>query len=322
MRGLATAEELNSWELRGLAHYRVGQALLFLGDHANAADHLRKSVAALDHDAGRELFRFGGLALAFVTSFAAWTLAEIGEFAEAEAVGLMGFELAAKANHAYSITAACFGLAHGWIRQGRFADAIRVLEQGVEQIKLHSVEATTDPVVTRLIYAYWRAGQIEQAHKLGDSHEVLSFALLSSFYFLLPAIGLGPDRIDATRRKAHEVRDIAMLRGERGSLAWLEHLLGDIAMASSPPDLGEAEKRYQAAAAIAGELGMRPLTMECHFGLGEVARSAGREDKARSEFSSALALAQAMQCAAAAEKAQRFLSDCFSNAYQADDRPA
>jgi class 3 adenylate cyclase/tetratricopeptide (TPR) repeat protein len=322
MRGLATAEELDSWELRGLAHYRVGQALMFLGDHANAADHLRKSVAALDHGAGRELFRFGGLALAFVTSFAAWTLAEIGEFAEAEAVGLMGFELAAKANHAYSITAACFGLAHGWIRQGRFADAIRVLEQGVEQIKLHSVEATTDPVVTRLIYAYWRAGQIEQAHKLGDSHEVLSFALLSSFYFLLPAIGLGPDRIDATRRKAHEVRDIAMLRGERGSLAWLEHLLGDIAMASSPPDLAEAEKRYQAAAAIAGELGMRPLTMECHFGLGEVARSAGREDKARSEFSSALALAQAMQCAAAAEKAQRFLSDCFSNAYQADDRPA
>jgi tetratricopeptide (TPR) repeat protein len=215
-----------------------------------------------------------------------------------------------------------FGLAQAWIRQGRFTDAILVLEQGLEQIKLHSVEAAIDAVVTRLVYAYWRAGQIEQAHKLGDGHEILSFAMLSSFYFLLPAIGLGADRIDASLRKAREVRDVAMLRSERGSLAWLEHLLGDIAMASNPPDLVEAETRYQAAAAIARELGMRPLAMECHFGLGGVARSAGGEDEARSEFNSALALAQAMQCVAAAEKAQRFLSDCFSGTYQVDNRPA
>ena len=61
LRGLAAAEELDSWELRGLAHYRVGTALLFLGDHIAAADHLRKSVATLDHEAGRTLRRFGGL---------------------------------------------------------------------------------------------------------------------------------------------------------------------------------------------------------------------------------------------------------------------
>ena len=103
---------------------------------------------------------------------------------------------------------------------------------------------------------------------------------------------------------------MAVLRGERGSLAWMEHLLGDIAMATVPPELVEAEKRYQAAAAIAGELGMRPLTMECHFGLGEVARLAGREDEARSEFRSAFALAQDMRIAAVVEKAERFLSDC------------
>jgi tetratricopeptide (TPR) repeat protein len=312
MRGLAIAEELDSWELRGLAHYRAGQALLFLGDHTGAADHLRKSIAALDHDAGRELFRFGGLTLAFVTTFTAWTLAEIGEFAESEAIGLMGFELATKANHAYSISVACFGLAHGWIRQGKFAEAIRVLEQGLEQIKLHSVEAAVDPVLTRLVYAYSRAGQIEQAHKLGDDHKIESFALLSSFSFLLPAIGLSSDRINASLRKAHEVHDMVTLRGERGTLAWMDHLLGEIAMATSPPELTEAEKRYQAAAAIAGQLGMRPLAMECHFGLGEVASSAGQEDKARSELRSALALAQDMGCAAATKKAQLFLSECSS----------
>jgi class 3 adenylate cyclase/tetratricopeptide (TPR) repeat protein len=322
MRGLMTAAELDSWELRGLAHYRVGQALLFLGDYADAADHLRKSVAALDHEAGRELFRFGGLTLAFVTTFAAWALAEIGEFSESEALGLMGVELAFKARHAYSISVACFGLAHGWIRQWRFTDAIRVLEQGLEQTKLNSVEAAVDAVVTRLAYAYSRAGYIEQARKLGEDHKILSFALLSSFYFLLPATGFESDRIDTSRSKANEVREIALLRGERGSVGWMEHLLGEIAMAASPPDLVEAKMRYRAAAAIAGELGMRPLTMECHFGIGEVARSAGREQEARSEFGSALALAQAMQCAAAAGKAQRCLADCSSETYQIDARTA
>jgi hypothetical protein len=113
MHGLTAAEELDRGELRGLAHYRIGQALLFLGDHVAAADHFRKGIAAFDHDAGRTLLRFGGLVLAFVASFTAWTLAEIGEFAESEAVGLMGFELAMKANHAYSISVASFGLAQG-----------------------------------------------------------------------------------------------------------------------------------------------------------------------------------------------------------------
>ena len=103
LRGLAAAEELDRWELRGLAHYRVGTALLFLGDHITAADHLRKSVATLDHEAGRTLLRFGGLVLAFIASFAAWALAELGEFVEAETIGQMGFDLAVRANHAYSI---------------------------------------------------------------------------------------------------------------------------------------------------------------------------------------------------------------------------
>jgi hypothetical protein len=62
-RALAAAEELDDWELRGLAHYRIGHAWLFLGAHATAAEHLRKGIAALDHEEGRALFRFGSLLL-------------------------------------------------------------------------------------------------------------------------------------------------------------------------------------------------------------------------------------------------------------------
>ena len=309
MRGLSAAEELDSWELRGLSHYRIGQALLFLGDHVAAADHLRKGVAALDHDAGRTLLRFGGLALTFVASFTAWTLAELGEFAESETVGQMGFELAMKANHAYSISIATFGLAQGLIRQGRFSDAIRVLEQGCEQTKLHTIEAAVDQVVSRLIYAHSRTGRMEEARKLEKtmSPELARFSFLSSKHFSLAAMGLESDRIDATLQAAHEVHRTAMLRGERGNVAWLEHLLGDLAMGSDPADASAAAGYYRAAATIADELGMRPLAMECHFGLGAVARREGRENEAKSEFQSALELAEEMGILSAADKARQQL---------------
>jgi tetratricopeptide (TPR) repeat protein len=309
MRGLTAAEELDSWELRGLSHYRIGQALLFLGDHVAAADHLRKGVAALDHDAGRTLLRFGGLALTFVASFTAWTLAELGEFAESETVGQMGFELAMKANHAYSISIASFGLAQGLIRQGRFSDAIRVLEQGCEQTKLHTIEAAVDQVVSRLIYAHSRTGRMEEARKLEKtmSPELARFSFLSSKHFSLAAMGLESDRIDATLQAAHEVHRTAMLRGERGNVAWLEHLLGDLAMGSDPANASAAAGYYRAAATIADELGMRPLAMECHFGLGAVARREGRENEAKSEFQSALELAEEMGILSAADKARQQL---------------
>ena len=309
IRGLTAAEELDSRELRGLAHYRIGQALLFLGDHVAAAGHFRKGVAALDHDAGRMLLRFGGLALAFIASFTAWTLAELGEFTESEAVGQMGFELAVKANHAYSISVASFGLAQGWIRQGRFVDAIRVLEQGLEQTKLHSVEAAVDQVVSRLVYAYSRAGELEEARTLGQTMnaELARFSFLSSSHFLLAGIGLENDGIDATLPAARELHQTATLRDERGNVAWLEHLLGDLAMGSDPADTAAAAGHYRAAAAIADELGMRPLAMECHFGLGAVARREGREAEAQSEFQSALKLAEDMSIVAAADKARQQL---------------
>jgi class 3 adenylate cyclase/tetratricopeptide (TPR) repeat protein len=309
MRGLTAAEELDSWELRGLARYRIGQALLFLGDHVAAADHFRQGVAALDHDAGRTLLRFGGLALAFIASFTAWTLAELGEFTESEAVGQMGFELAVKANHAYSISVASFGLTQGWIRQGRFADAIRVLEQGLEQTKLHSVEAAVDQVVSRLVYAYSRAGELEEARTLGQtmSAELARFSFLSSSHFLLAGIGLENDGIDATLPAARELHQTATLRGERGNVAWLEHLLGDLAMRSEPANTSAAAGHYRAAATIADELGMRPLAMECHFGLGAVARREGRENEAQSEFQSALKLAEDMSIVPAADKARQQL---------------
>jgi predicted ATPase/class 3 adenylate cyclase len=308
-RGLSTAEQLQSWELEGLAHYRIGCALLYFGDYFGAADHLRKSVAILDHEAGRKLFRFGGLPLAFSASFLAWTLAELGEFAEAETVGLMGLDLATQANHAYSISVASFGLGHVRLRQGCFADAIRILEQGYEQTKLHNAEAAVDQIAIRLIYAYSRVGRIEEARALGQAANPELVRLKSAAHFWPSVMALQTDRIDAALRATHEAYRSADLRGERSTVGWLEHMLGDLAVCTDPADASTAAEHYRAAAAIASDLGMKPLLTECHFGLGQVVRKAGRAQEAKAEFEAALELAESMGLGPLAEKARLHLRD-------------
>jgi len=87
----------------------------------------------------------------------------------------------------------------------------------------------------------------------------------------------------------------------------MEHLFGDIAMSDSSPELSAAEKHYRTAAAIADELSMRPLLVECRLGLGAVARSAGRESEARSQFQSALTMAEDMGIESAVARARGYL---------------
>ena len=74
----------------------------------------------------------------------------------------------------------------------------------------------------------------------------------------------------------------------------MEHLFGDIVMSDSSPELSAAEKHYRTAAAIANELSMRPSLVECRLGLGAVALRASRESEARSQFQSALMMAEDM----------------------------
>jgi class 3 adenylate cyclase/tetratricopeptide (TPR) repeat protein len=306
-RALAVAEDLDDWELRALSHYRIGQASLFLGNHFVAQEHLRKGIAALDHEKGRALFRFGGLLMIFIASFLAWALAETGEFAEAESVGLMGFELAVRANHAYSISCASFGPARAYIRQGRYAEAIRLLEQGLEQVKLHNVEAAIDAVLSPLAYAYYRAGRAEEALKLAERYERMPQAFLSGLYFLGAALAMTAGRTDAAIAMVRDAHAKAIERNERETIAWLDHLLGDIALTSDPPNLVDAERHYGVAAKAANELGLRPLAMECQLSLGEAAQTCGREDDAKRSFESALELAIVMNVAPAIEKARRHL---------------
>ena len=80
-------------------------------------------------------------------------------------------------------------------------------------------------------------------------------------------------------------------RGEEARALWL---LGEIARRRGPPDVAQAEAHYQQALTSAEELGMGPLQVHCHHGLGRLYYQTGRGEQARTAMSMAIDLYRAM----------------------------
>jgi hypothetical protein len=91
-------------------------------------------------------------------------------------------------------------------------------------------------------------------------------------------------RLHDADRRGHEALTLARHRGERGAEGWALWLLAEIAARREPPAHDDANARYAEALALASELGLRPLMVYCHRGLGQLlgrARHPDAEEHAR-----------------------------------------
>jgi tetratricopeptide (TPR) repeat protein len=101
---------------------------------------------------------------------------------------------------------------------------------------------------------------------------------------------------DAARARRHAQASLEMARAQatRGTEAWAWRLLGEIAAASDPPAVQEAETAYREALTRAAELSMRPLVAHCHLGLGRLYRRTGDRAKADEHLATARTLYREM----------------------------
>jgi len=81
---------------------------------------------------------------------------------------------------------------------------------------------------------------------------------------------------------------------ERGHQAYALRLLGDIAAYRAPPGIDQAAVHYRQALSLAEELGMRPLVVHCHLGLGTLYASVSQSEQARAALTTAIAMYRAM----------------------------
>jgi class 3 adenylate cyclase/tetratricopeptide (TPR) repeat protein len=297
---LAIAERTGALDLQIVGNFSMGGAHRARGDYRETVEYMRRVVALLDLDGTYEYFGQHGLPAVLARSHLVWSLAELGQFADAVATAEQSVDIAEVSQHAYTVAHAHLGLGGVFIRQGRFAEAIPVLERGLAA----SARAPLlyPPLAVDLGMAMAHAGRVDEGRALVEGGVARARALgrvgrLSLLVTHLGTVSRLGGRTGAAGELAREALHLAVTRKERGNQVYALWLLGGLAAGEGPAARARSEDHLRRAAALADELGMRPLRARCLLALGLVAREAGDRAAARDLLGQAAMLLRDMDMA-------------------------
>jgi len=294
------------------ANYYLGLVYHSLGDYQGAVQCHRFTVETLVEERIRERFGMAGFPAVMARSFLAWSLAELGQFVDAIAIGDEGVRLASDMKQSYSHALAAGWLGCVYLRKGLLKQAIYSLEHSLTLCQSLSLRLLFPIVASFLGPAYAWSGlsqraiplleeALEAAASMGTMHyRSLEVAALSEAYLLagrtLDAVAL-----------ARQALELSQAHKERGWEAWILRLIGEIGLRRDPPDADAAEERFGQALDLGKAIGMRPLVARCHLGLGELAQKMGRNEDAREQLTIAAVMLRDMDMQFCLEKAQSAL---------------
>jgi tetratricopeptide (TPR) repeat protein len=232
----------------------------------------------------------------FSRSFMAWSLAELGEFADGVVVGEEALRIAKSAEHPFSCGYAHLGLGVLFLRQGHLQRALQSFEKALSEGAFADSPVGFSYVAFHLGYALALANRadegipiLEQTVKIAESKSFIARHALRLAY-LSEAYLIAGRRSDAT---ALGLRSLALAEqhDERANQAYALRVLGEVDARSGKPT--DAEARFRTALRLSEALGMRPLQAHCHRALAEILETGGQS--ATAHRNSAATLAEAMQ---------------------------
>jgi len=284
-RAWTIAEQVGDPGLQESAAFYLAQAHHWLGNYAQGAELLRRSVTSLES----ELVRHGLPARQFVNSrmVLAWCLAERGEFGEALARAHEAVQAADKNARAYDLVHAYSGAGLVHLRRGDFAAAIAASDRAVELCRGRDFSALWAIAASILGAAYTAAGRVAEAIPILQHAAEIAAALGAPVLGFLAEAYLVAGQVDEAHITAGRAIRIALDRGERGWEAWSLRLLGKIA-ARRPEGAEGAAEHYARALTLAEALGMRPLVAHCHLSLGTLYPRVGDAETAREHLGRAV----------------------------------
>ncbi len=297
-RAVAVAERVGEPDLLVMANFSLGGAARAVGDYRRAVSLLRANLPLTDGPRSVEHFGLAGAASVLTRGHLAWSLAELGEFAEAVDRGGEAIRLAQAAGHPFSQAHAQLALGGTLLRQGRLAEAIAVLERGLALTKdapflyaptagdLGVIYTLSGRAIAGVELAERAVAQAERMGRLGRLSLIVTHLGEAYFFAGRPA--------DAARQAEHALK-LSVDRGERGNQVYAHRLIGLIASEDGPPRVEVARHHFDLALALGETLAMRPLVARCHLALGRLARRLGDVDAARFHLGAATALLEAMQ---------------------------
>ena len=303
-RALALATHLKDVALQSSTRFALARVYSDHGDYRQAVDVCRAIVATVTDDALPQLAQTLGPGATRARATLAWSLAELGAFAEGLVSGSAAIHLAQAAQDVFSLAGALRSTGYLYLLRGDLPQAIPLLAQSVDLCQTGEVYLFLPRVMAYLGYASALAGRVPEAQALLEQAQALHEQARATgkgslqqqariVAMLSEAYGLAGRLDDAHQRAAHALT-LAQTHQERGSEAWTLRLLGDLA-AQGPAVHREAAASYYARAfALAEALGMRPLQAHCHRGLGLLYAATGRREQARAELATAVEMYRGM----------------------------
>jgi tetratricopeptide (TPR) repeat protein len=299
-RALAIAESTGDSLLELLARGEMGYGHHDRGDFRRATTTLREYLRALETAGAASLTLGLSPRTVSITTWLAWSLAELGDFAEAKHRAEESLRRARAQENPYGLILAHMvaGMVH--LRQGDAPAAIPLLEGGLEVCHTFGLTALAfHGIAAWLGAAYALVGRTEEAlpllRKVADQAERMNAVSdhlvgaipLSEVYLLT---GRGEEAAEiGTRALA-----LARRHGQRGHEVYAHRLLGDVNARRDPPEVTLAEAHYRSGLDLADSLGMRPLVAHCHLGLGRLYRRTDKPAQAQEHLATATTMYREM----------------------------
>jgi tetratricopeptide (TPR) repeat protein len=292
-RAFALATASQDTALQTMAEVLLGFGYQQTGDYQRAMACCRQAMAAQTEAEVQERLAQGIYPAVLCRAFLAWTLAEVGQFAESLAMAEDGLRIAEADKHPANLVVGHCGVGIVHLYRGNLHKALPQLQRAMDICHQAELPYLVSSIADALGSAYVLSGRIPEALSLLEdalaqadriSRKTRQVALLTR----LAEASLRAGRQDAASSLAQEALVLSRTRKERGHEAYALRLLGDISRHQNPPDFDAAEIHYQQALDLSEELGMRPLQAHCHRGLGNLYCRMGQPEQARAELSTAI----------------------------------
>src|SRR5262249_25525995 len=214
-----------------------------LGDYGRAVELLRENADSLPADQVHR--RLGGTGIAAATSrtWLAWSLAELGQFAEALTRAEEAVHIAQLAAHPFTLVIAEWGVGHIYLSSGKPAEAISRLAPIVEATRLQA------PAWLPLVAASLGLARVQAGHALEGLallEEGVEYSRATGHFMYQPArmVWLSEAyrtiaRHDDALASAEQGLALARRQNERGAEACALRPLGEIAAYAHPPNVAE-----------------------------------------------------------------------------------
>ena len=296
-RALAAAREASDLALQVVTNLPVGLVYHTRGEYRKAIEYFQWNVRHLPGARIQERFGMFVLPALFSRSFIAWSLAELGSFTEAAAIGEEALSLAQKASHPFSCGYAYLGLGVASLRQGDLRRAVLSFERALSMDAFADSPVGFAYVAFHLGYAYCLAGQpsdgisiLEKTVQIAESKQFVARHSLRLAY-LGEAYAIA-DRPEDARATAERALQLAQRHGERANEAYALRVLGEVDLRRK--DWRRAEQHLLASLKLAESLLMRPLMANCRASLARALEAYGNASSASMLRSTALSELGAM----------------------------